>query len=66
VWARVAAADFLTVNEKRAAVGYGPVEGGDGYDVRLGARSKACQSCLEERYNPHWELQQRVPCGNRD
>jgi hypothetical protein len=25
----VAAADFLTVNEKRAAVGYQPVEGGD-------------------------------------
>ena len=30
LWKRVAAADFLTVNEKRAAVGYGPVEGGDG------------------------------------
>jgi hypothetical protein len=30
VWARVAAADFLTGNEKRAAVGYEPVEGGDG------------------------------------
>jgi hypothetical protein len=30
VWARVAAADFLTVNGKRAAVGYEPVEGGDG------------------------------------
>ena len=29
LWARVAAADFLTVNEKRAAVGYEPVEGGD-------------------------------------
>ena len=29
VWARVAAADFLTVDEKRAAVGYGPVAGGD-------------------------------------
>lgn len=29
-WARVAAADFLTVNEKRAAVGYGPVAGGEG------------------------------------
>lgn len=25
VWARVAAADFLTVDEKRAAVGYGPM-----------------------------------------
>jgi HK97 family phage portal protein len=30
LWARVAGAAFLTVNEKRAAVGYGPVEGGDG------------------------------------
>jgi phage portal protein BeeE len=29
LWSRVAAADFLTVNEKRAAVGYEPVEGGD-------------------------------------
>ncbi|SDB31486.1 phage portal protein [Bauldia litoralis] len=30
LWGRVAAADFLTVNEKRAAVGYGPVEDGEG------------------------------------
>jgi HK97 family phage portal protein len=29
LWARVAAAEFLTVNEKRAAVGYGPVDGGE-------------------------------------
>jgi phage portal protein BeeE len=29
LWNRVRAADFLTVNEKREAVGYGPVEGGD-------------------------------------
>jgi HK97 family phage portal protein len=29
-WARVAGADFLTVNEKRAAVGYAAVAGGDG------------------------------------
>jgi HK97 family phage portal protein len=29
LWSRVAGAAFLTVNEKRAAVGYGPVEGGD-------------------------------------
>ena len=28
LWARIAAADFLTANEKRAAVGYGPVEEG--------------------------------------
>jgi phage portal protein BeeE len=29
LWERVRAADFLTVNEKRAAVGYGAVDGGD-------------------------------------
>jgi HK97 family phage portal protein len=29
LWSRVAAADFLTLNEKRAAVGYEPVAGGD-------------------------------------
>jgi HK97 family phage portal protein len=28
-WQRIASADFLTVNEKRAALGYGPVDGGD-------------------------------------
>jgi HK97 family phage portal protein len=27
LWAKLNAADFLTVNEKRAAAGYGPVEG---------------------------------------
>ena len=30
VWARVGAADFLTDDEKRQAVGYGPQGGGDG------------------------------------
>jgi HK97 family phage portal protein len=29
LWERVSAAAFLTLNEKREAVGYGPVEGGD-------------------------------------
>lgn len=29
VWSKIAAANFLTVNEKRQAVGYGPVAGGD-------------------------------------
>lgn len=29
LWAKLSAADFLTMNEKRAAAGYGPVEGGD-------------------------------------
>ena len=29
VWERVSAAPFLTLNEKREAVGYAPLEGGD-------------------------------------
>jgi HK97 family phage portal protein len=29
LWARIESSRFLTVNEKRAAVGYGPVAGGD-------------------------------------
>jgi len=29
LWERVTRAPFLTVNEKRAATGYGAVEGGD-------------------------------------
>ena len=29
LWERVRVAGFLTINEKRAAVGYEPVEGGD-------------------------------------
>lgn len=29
LWDRLQRADFLTINEKRAAVGYGPIEGGD-------------------------------------
>ena len=28
-WSRIGAAGFLTINEKRASVGYGPVKGGD-------------------------------------
>jgi HK97 family phage portal protein len=31
LWARVTAAPFLTINEKREATGYGPVQGGDGF-----------------------------------
>ncbi|WP_204265577.1 hypothetical protein, partial [Enterobacter hormaechei] len=29
LWERVSSAPFLTLNEKREATGYGPVEGGD-------------------------------------
>ena len=31
-WQRVGKADFLTVNEKREALGFGPIENGDGVD----------------------------------
>jgi phage portal protein BeeE len=37
LWNRVRAANFLTVNEKRASVGYGPVEGGDAAPEAVGA-----------------------------
>jgi HK97 family phage portal protein len=30
LWERVRKSDFLTINEKRAAVGYGEIDGGDG------------------------------------
>jgi phage portal protein BeeE len=29
LWERVSKAPFLSVNEKRLATGYGPIEGGD-------------------------------------
>jgi phage portal protein BeeE len=29
LWSRVSDAPFLTLNEKRALVGYAPIEGGD-------------------------------------
>jgi HK97 family phage portal protein len=36
LWQRVRVADFLTVNEKRAAVGYGAIDGGDVLSVSGG------------------------------
>lgn len=32
-WAKICSADFLTINEKRQAVGYSPISGGDGLTV---------------------------------
>jgi hypothetical protein len=51
----VAGADFLTVNEKRAAVGYGAIDGGDA----LGRGPAA----LSAKYSPD---QPRVPAGSSD
>ena len=58
LWARLEAASFLTVDEKRAAVGYGPLqaEGGDGVVPEIGAR-------VAPKYSPE---QPRVPAGNAD
>jgi hypothetical protein len=38
LWTRVDKATFLTQNEKRAAVGYGPVDGGDALSQKAGFR----------------------------
>lgn len=36
LWTRLQAADFLSVNEKRQAAGFGPIEAGDGLAARGG------------------------------
>jgi hypothetical protein len=38
LWTRVDKATFLTQNEKRAAVGYGPIDGGDALSQKAGFR----------------------------
>ncbi len=58
LWARIAAADFLTLNEKRAAVGYEALAGGD--EVK---RADAVHA-PERRYNPDWASQPRAPAGS--
>ncbi len=45
LWERVTAAAFLTLNEKRIAAGYTPVEGGDGLGVTtIIASSSRCRT----------------------
>ncbi|MEW5963380.1 MAG: phage portal protein [Pseudomonadota bacterium] len=58
LWARLEAASFLTTDEKRAAVGYGPLEvdDNDGVAPEIGAR-------VALKYSPD---QPRVPAGNSD
>ncbi|MCX7344106.1 MAG: phage portal protein [Proteobacteria bacterium] len=34
-WAKICASDFLTINEKRQAVGYSPIEGGDRFALKI-------------------------------
>jgi HK97 family phage portal protein len=33
-WAKICASDFLTINEKRQAVGYSPIDGGERLNIR--------------------------------
>jgi HK97 family phage portal protein len=40
IWRRLQLADFLTVNEKRAAAGFGPLTGGDGLPARRGRSNR--------------------------
>jgi HK97 family phage portal protein len=56
LWEQVAKADFLTVNEKRQATGYSPIEGGDGLEGKAHFAGKA-------GFNSD---QPRVPAGNPD
>jgi hypothetical protein len=58
LWARLEAASSLTVDEKRAAIGYGPLEVEDNTGVapEIGAR-------VALKYSPE---QPRVPAGNAD
>ncbi len=68
LWARLNAVSYLTVNEKRAAVGYGPIdaEGEEGtagpFEVVV---SDTSQRCLTPslKYRPD---QPRVPAGSSD
>lgn len=54
LWARVGAAGFLTEDEQREAVGYGPKGAGQ-------------QKLMEITVTPgHWERQPRVPSGDSD
>ena len=41
LWERARRSDFLTVNEKRAAAGYGPIAGGD--QLRFGSSRLICE-----------------------
>jgi HK97 family phage portal protein len=60
-WGRVQGADFLTVNEKRAAVGYAPIPGGD--DLGLQRLPGPPLGRIDMRFDPD---QPRVPAGSPD
>jgi hypothetical protein len=61
-WTKIQTANFLTLNEKREAAGYGPIAGGDRIDDTPAPTGKSAQA-LRPKYSPD---QPRVPAGNID
>jgi HK97 family phage portal protein len=57
LWARLEKATFLTPNEKRAAVGYGPLEGSDP------AGLTPSRDGAEQKFNPHHDELGRFTFG---
>jgi len=68
VWARVGGADFLTADEKRAAVGYGPLPQQQAAEKRgwlpLEPVDDGGAPPLDDKAGDHWRFQPRVPAGN--
>ncbi len=58
-WSKMQAADFLTLNEKRDAAGYGPITDGDRIDTRKD-KSEGAKRALRPKYSPD---QSRIPAG---
>ena len=57
LWARLEKATFLTANEKRAAVGYGPVDAGGAGDV--GVKFSPDQPRVPGRLERRWPMEER-------
>jgi hypothetical protein len=53
LWSRIDKATFLTANEKRSAVGYGPISGGD--EIKSAAAA--------QKFNPHHDDRGRFTFG---
>jgi len=54
-WNKLQGTDFLTINEKRHAVGYGPIEGGDVLDNgnKKPASASAANAWTNPKFNPN-------------
>jgi len=68
VWARVGGADFLTADEKRAAVGYGPLPQQRAAETRgwlpLEPVDDGNAPPIDDKAGDHWRVQPRVPAGD--